>query len=48
MNGNHQKLGKLIRSGKIVFPDPIKHGIEMSQNLKDLILKVSVTFKNKY
>ena len=39
MNGNHQKLGKLIRTGKIIFPDPIKHGIEMSENLKDLIKK---------
>jgi len=48
MNGNHQKLGKLIRTGKIIFPDPIKHGIEMSENLKDLIKKVSYRFLNKY
>ena len=27
MNKSHHKLGILIRTGKIIFPDPIKHGI---------------------
>ena len=30
MNKSHHRLGILIRTGKIIFPDPVKHGIEMS------------------
>ena len=28
---------KLIVKGKLVFPDPIKHKIKMSQDMKDFI-----------
>lgn len=41
MNKSHHKLGILIRTGKIIFPDPVRHGIEMSDNLKDIIMRVS-------
>lgn len=41
MNKSHHKLGILIRTGKIVFPDPARHSIYMSEELKDIILKVS-------
>ena len=40
MNKSHHKLGILIRTGRIVFPDPIKHHIYMSDNLKDIITKL--------
>lgn len=40
LNKSHHKLGLLIRTGKIVFPDPVKHKIFMSDSLKDLILKL--------
>jgi serine/threonine protein kinase len=33
MNKSHHRLGILIRTGKIIFPDPVRHGIEMSSNL---------------
>ncbi len=33
MNKSHHRLGILIRTGKIIFPDPVRHGIEMSPNL---------------
>ena len=33
MNKSHHRLGILIRTGKIIFPDPVKQGIEMSENL---------------
>lgn len=41
MNKSHHRLGILIRTGKIIFPDPVRHGIEMSNHLQDLILRVS-------
>lgn len=40
MNKSHHKLGILIRTGKIIFPDPVRHGIEMSDNLKDIIMRL--------
>lgn len=40
LNKSHHKLGILIRTGRIVFPDPEKHQIFMSEELKDIILKV--------
>ena len=40
MNKSHHKLGILIRTGKIVFPDPLKHHIYMSEALKDIITKL--------
>lgn len=46
MNSSHHKLGILIRTAKIIFPDPIKHNIHMSIELKDIILKVSCCFYN--
>ena len=41
MNKNHHRLGILIRTGKIIFPDPVRHGIEISAHLQDLITRVS-------
>lgn len=40
MNKSHHKLGILIRTGRIVFPDPVKHKIFMSEDLKDIITKL--------
>ncbi len=40
MNKSHHKLGLLIRTGKIIFPDPVRHGIEMSPHLQDLITRL--------
>jgi len=37
LDKNHRKLGELIKAGKIIFPDPIKHKIEMSEEMKDFI-----------
>ena len=33
MNKSHHRLGILIRTGKIIFPDPVRHGIVMSEEL---------------
>lgn len=33
MNKSHHRLGILIRTGKIIFPDPDRHGISMSEEL---------------
>ena len=41
LNKSHHKLGILIRTGRIVFPDPVKHQIYMSDELKDVITMVS-------
>ena len=41
LNKSHHKLGILIRTGRIVFPDPVKHQIYMSEELKDVITMVS-------
>jgi len=40
MEKNHHKLGKMIKTAKIIFPDPIKHKIEMSEEMKDFIEKL--------
>jgi serine/threonine protein kinase len=40
LDQNHFRLGQLIKSGPIVFPDPEKHKISMSSDVKDLILKL--------
>jgi protein-serine/threonine kinase len=40
MNKNHHKLGILIRQGQIIFPDPVRHGIPMSEEIKDLIVRL--------
>ena len=42
LNKSHHKLGILIRTGRIVFPDPDKHQIYMSDQLKDCIVRVSI------
>ena len=46
MNSNIHKVGKLIKNAKIIFPDPEKHKIYMSKELKDIILKVGCCFYN--
>jgi serum/glucocorticoid-regulated kinase 2 len=48
MHKSNHTLGILIRTGKIIFPDPVKHGIEMSENLRDIIMKVSLPIFNRY
>ena len=49
MHKNHHQLGLLIRNGNIVFPDPERHKIFMSEELKDLISKVTILkFKTYY
>lgn len=40
LNKSHHKLGILIRTGRIVFPDPDKHQIYMTDQLKDCINKL--------
>lgn len=40
MHSNHHRLGVLIRQGAIIFPHPQRHGIPMSEDLKDLITKL--------
>ena len=40
MDKNNHKLGKLIREGPIIFPDPVRHKISMSEELKDLISRL--------
>lgn len=40
MHKNHHQLGMLIRNSPIIFPDPVRHKIFMSDELKDLISKV--------
>ena len=46
---SRQNPGILIRTGKIIFPDPVRHGIEMSADLQDLISKVRFkSFKNEF
>ena len=37
MHKSNHTLGILIRTGKIIFPDPAKHGIDMSEQEKDII-----------
>lgn len=33
---------KLIQKGKLIFPDPVKHKIFMSEEMKDFITKLLV------
>jgi len=40
MHKSHHKLGVLIRTQRIIFPDPVRHKIAMSEELKDLIEKL--------
>jgi len=40
MNKNHHKLGILIRQGTVIFPDAKRHGIPMSEDLKNIINKL--------
>ena len=40
MHQNHHKLGQLIRQGQIIFPHPVRHGIPMSGDVKDIITKL--------
>jgi len=40
LDKNHQKLGRLIKKGKIIFPDPIRHKIDMTDELKDIISRL--------
>lgn len=40
MDKNHAKLGRLIWEGKVIFPDPEKHKIEMSEEMKDFISRL--------
>lgn len=40
LDKNHQKLGRMIKKGKIIFPDPIRHKIDMSEELKDIIMQL--------
>ena len=39
-NSNHKKLGNLIVKGSIIFPDPVKHKIVMSEPQKDFIKRL--------
>jgi hypothetical protein len=48
MHKNHHSLGQLIRNGNIIFPDPDRHKIFMSEELKDLITKVLPIVLNHY
>jgi serine/threonine protein kinase len=40
LDKNHQKLGRLIKKGKIIFPDPVRHKIDMTEELKDIITQL--------
>ena len=40
LHKNTQQTTKLIKSGKIIFPDPIKHKIDMSEEMKDIIVEL--------
>lgn len=40
LHKNTHQTTKLIKSGKIIFPDPIKHKIPMSDEMKDFITKL--------
>lgn len=33
-------MGLLIKKGKIIFPDPVKHKIDMTEEMKDFITKL--------
>jgi serum/glucocorticoid-regulated kinase 2 len=40
MHSNQNKLGNLIKQGVVIFPHPERHGIPMSDELKDIISKL--------
>lgn len=40
MHTNQHRLGQLIRQGVVIFPNAERHGITMSDDLKDLITKL--------
>jgi len=40
LHKNSHQTTKLIKNGRIIFPDPIKHKIDMSEEMKDLIVKL--------
>lgn len=40
LDKNNHKLGLLIKKGKIIFPDPVKHNIDMTEEMKDFIVKL--------
>ena len=40
MHSNQNKLGNLIKQGVVIFPHPERHGIPMSEELKDIITKL--------
>ena len=40
MHSNQSKLANLIKSGSIIFPDPVRHKIPMSDEVKDLITRL--------
>lgn len=37
LHKNTHQTTKLIKSGRIIFPDPVKHKIDMSEEMKDFI-----------
>jgi serine/threonine protein kinase len=37
LDKNNHRLGLLIKKGKIIFPDPVKHKIDMTEEMKDFI-----------
>ncbi|CAI2358838.1 unnamed protein product [Moneuplotes crassus] len=40
LHKNTHQTTKLIKKGRIIFPDPVKHKIDMSDNFKDFIVKL--------
>ena len=40
LHKNSHQTTKLIKSGRIIFPDPVKHKIDMSEEMKDIIVKL--------
>mmetsp|Transcript_33416 Transcript_33416/g.32878 ORF Transcript_33416/g.32878 Transcript_33416/m.32878 type:complete len:88 (-) Transcript_33416:222-485(-) len=40
MSKKNKKLWKIIESREVSFPDPIRHQIEISEDLKDIIVKL--------
>ena len=46
-NPNKHKMYNMIKEGKVIFPHPIKHKISVSDNAKDLILKLLNVDKSK-
>ena len=40
LHKNTHQTTKLIKSGRVIFPDPVKHKIHMSEQFKDFICKL--------